>query len=442
MQDGAPDDRNVQLLCPILSLRGRVAVSSLCRWPPNARPMRAHILALYADAEATISSFVNSTIVYVIAKQWADLLSIYVFRLHPRPFCTEDPPVCGREAQAWQMYLFASGLLLVLTPLQQAVARHEKRLPSLKKVQSASAQAVGWSLGAASVRLLIVVDNAGASLSACDSCNLLNTVASAAATLVTAAVIVVVEPAVLRLTMAKDGEERTACCSTLLHHAWQLLAAGLKYNVMILWTQVAKHALVWGVPSSEQSTRVFGRLLVAYAIALTSLCAIAVVAIIGWRSRIEAMPLPGGLPGGDGGGTDGGASAPATASDARQPRLRTNGGGGWGGGGGGGLGTDGAVDGDMDDTADAASTACQPTIEADSGGGEEEQAAAIAAAAAASVEDRKWLASALARLEGVLLRRATFVQLLVLMEATMGWVTGSAWTDAVVFWSPLGLQPT
>ena len=43
---------------------------------------------------------------------------------------------------------------------------------------------------------------------------------------------------------------------------------------------------------------------------------------------------------------------------------------------------------------------------------------------------------------GSALEGATFVQLLVLMEATMGWVTGSAWTDAVVFWSPLGLQPT
>ena len=56
--------------------------------------------------------------------------------------------------------------------------------------------------------------------------------------------------------------------------------------------------------------------------------------------------------------------------------------------------------------------------------------------------DRRWLLSELDSLELIALRRAAFCQMLVLLEAAMGWVSGSAWTDALVFWSPLGDQPT
>ena len=159
---GSSDDRNVNLLCPVLSPRGRAAVSRLlCHWPPDGKPMRAHVLALAADAEATISSFLNSTIVYIIAKQWADLLSVYVFRLHRRPFCEGGDLLCGAEAPAWQMYLFAAGLLLVLTPLQQTAIRtgslastcQMAKLSTLNKQQQVKGLVRAWSHGRVQLHL-------------------------------------------------------------------------------------------------------------------------------------------------------------------------------------------------------------------------------------------------------------------------------------------------
>ena len=404
------------LWCPILSPRGRYVVYSLFRG--QVQPAREHVIALVAEAETTLRSFGTSTLVYVIAKEWADLLSIYVFRLQPRPFCQGEVSVCGTIAPGWQLLCFALGLLAVLTPLQCSANAHIHKLPPVlgANLPVAFSQCVGWALGAASAQFLEELDHYGDSLSACSSCNLLNAVACMGLTLCTAGLMVVVDPIVERLeagvaavaAVADSQPSRSSRLQMMVLAFWQLASRGLKYNVMILWTYVGTHTIKWGVSPTEQEQPVFGRLLVTYAISLTTLFAIAVVVLLRWRARIEAMPLPleptntsANL------ASSSPSTAPSTAPSTCLPTTHP---------------TDNAP--------------ALPTSNA-----EVALDAHLMAAHAPDV-DRQWLLKQLGRLELVMLRRAAFVQVLVLVEAAMGWTTGSAWTDAVVFWSPLSDQPS
>lgn len=180
----------------VMSARGRAALRSLfCSCPPDHRPIKQHLAILVAKAEDTLADFTDSTIVYIIAKQWADLLSIYTFRLHARPFCAHaSAHVCGTEAAGWIQLLYALGLLLVLAVVVRAAYHYEHKLNSLRYVPIMAAQCVGWSLGSASVQLLTELDNEGASLAACITCNYVNMGVSAIITIICAVITVVIQP--------------------------------------------------------------------------------------------------------------------------------------------------------------------------------------------------------------------------------------------------------
>ena len=256
-------------LCALLSVSARHVLRNLfCHCPPRLKPASAHFSRLFEDARPHVQAFVDSTIIYVLSKQWFDMLSIYAFRLHARPFCEGSVAACGDEAPGSHQALFAVGLLIVLIPIQPLCAKHTARFPALASCPAASAQCVGWAMGAASVQFLAELDHVSTRLSACDSCNILNTAAGILCTVATAALMVGVEPWVDSASEAT----RSSRCRALLHSGWDLLSRGLKYNVMILWTFCATHAIAWGVSERIESDDVYGRLLVAYALSLT--CAI------------------------------------------------------------------------------------------------------------------------------------------------------------------------
>ena len=75
-----------------------------------------------------VKAFLDSTVTYILSREWQDLLSIYLFRLHPLPHCVQNSvcysffglvsrpvdagPGCSAEAETSTQLFFTLGLLL------------------------------------------------------------------------------------------------------------------------------------------------------------------------------------------------------------------------------------------------------------------------------------------------------------------------------------------
>ena len=70
-----------------------------------------------------ITGFLDATMIYVLSKEWSDLLSIYLPwpRLKPIPYCEQDiTRPCTDPKPAWESFLFALMLLPLCTLVVQA----------------------------------------------------------------------------------------------------------------------------------------------------------------------------------------------------------------------------------------------------------------------------------------------------------------------------------
>ena len=397
-------------------------------------PALKHLAAITRAARDVLKTFTDSTVVYVLAKMNADLISIYLFRLHERPFCCPAQPqacdlaVCGTEANSLEQFVYTLGLLIACTPLRWLSRVYAGRLPSLQHVPAMLSQCVGWSLGAASSQLLRQLDRQD-SIAGCVSCNLLNLSAAALTTVASAVLIVLLDPPMSRLAMSPEPqalptrrlESMRERAAPLLQAAWALLRDGLKYNQMIVWTYALTHVVEWGVPAAALSSALFGRTLVLFALSLTTVLSLLAVGVLRWRQWLDRLPLPDPPP-----------ECAEWPLETSAGAARGGGGGGSGSGSGGGGGGAGGGSGESRGGCTGA------------GAGTTAKATSVQASRLAGPlpDDGAWLCNTLWAMEKRVLRRAALAQTLVLLEATMGWVTGSAWTDAVVFWSPLGMSPT
>ena len=120
------------------------------------RRLELHILPTFASCAACLPLLLLSLLsgqiappplaAYVLSRAWHDLLSIYVFRLHPVPHCSETLSVqfstafsyagpkqdeCIEEAPTWQLVRYALGLLLVLSSVQAAAIFVLQRQPHI-----------------------------------------------------------------------------------------------------------------------------------------------------------------------------------------------------------------------------------------------------------------------------------------------------------------------
>lgn len=186
-----------------------------------------------------------------------------------------------------------------------------------------------------------------------------------------------------------------------------------------MWAQTCKHLIAWGLSAAQLSTALFGRTLVLYAIAQTGLFALIVVKLCRWRAFLERQ-----------------SDAPAqqvarlvASADEEQQRRRGQ----------------AAADAPIQTASAAATTASDspaPSVAPAAvaplplvlGGGAESASDLLLAEWKGTVESFR-------QLEAKLTRRAAACKVMVLLEATMGWVSGCAWTDAIVYWSPLNEYP-
>ena len=86
--------------------------------------VQASIDVWLSPSYTPISMFLNDTLVYIVSRQWVDLLFIELFRYHPLPFCAEprsDLP-CTPEAPSGVQARLALGILLAAAILRRTAA--------------------------------------------------------------------------------------------------------------------------------------------------------------------------------------------------------------------------------------------------------------------------------------------------------------------------------
>ena len=95
-----------------------------------------HLHRRLHDTQVAVGTFISGTLLYVLSRQWQDLLAVNVFHLHPLPFCDTahgnlSQLPCTPEAGSGVQFLFAAGMLCVAAVVQHVSLRNEARWPSL-----------------------------------------------------------------------------------------------------------------------------------------------------------------------------------------------------------------------------------------------------------------------------------------------------------------------
>mgnify|MGYP007078096823 CR=1 FL=1 len=136
---------------------------------------------------------------FVLAKEWADLVSTYLLRLHSTPFCTE----CVPEAAARAQVIFTFQLLLLAAVLKSVAVCVR---PEGRRVPTMLGMAVGWAAGDACVAALREASSSGA----------LDALLAGLTTLLCGLIIAVLQPWTLSFDFADGPVE------ALLQSFWQL----------------------------------------------------------------------------------------------------------------------------------------------------------------------------------------------------------------------------
>ena len=123
------------------------ALAPRCPARANRGFLRALDSGSIGDAESgklgVMSGFLDGTAAYVLSFTWHQLLSIYIFNLHPRPWGGG-----GEQASSIAMLRFAAGLCVV-AGLVQHLARSSvcASLPGAETVPSMTGMLAGWAGG-------------------------------------------------------------------------------------------------------------------------------------------------------------------------------------------------------------------------------------------------------------------------------------------------------
>ena len=126
--------------------------------------MESAVPLLSADLlRSTSRKFLNSVAVYIVSREWQDLLSVYIFNMHPMPHCSAATmqlmgwtfaplvvtPECTRHAAARAQFLYALALLMVVSVALRPILDASWRLTG-----RVCAKFVGWGCADAIVQLM------------------------------------------------------------------------------------------------------------------------------------------------------------------------------------------------------------------------------------------------------------------------------------------------
>ena len=180
-----------------------------------------HLHRRLHDTQVAVGTFISGTLLYVLSRQWQDLLAVNVFHLHPLPFCDTahgnlSQLPCTPEAGSGVQFLFAAGMLCVAAVVQHVSLRNEARWPSLTIVPRMVGMCVGWAFGFAALQALSEME-AWPMFSHVSSW-VLGAAVSACATLLSALIILAGQPSTLCVGCAAEQlEELWPMCSHVCH---------------------------------------------------------------------------------------------------------------------------------------------------------------------------------------------------------------------------------
>ena len=170
-------------VCPMASEAFDDALRALCQC--DGKPMLNLLHDTVSDAREPVLNFLEGTIVYVLSKEWADLLAVHIFGLHPQPYCLPQdsdgtwlsctdsgfsafmaracaagrpvPRVCSAETAAWVQASYAIALLLVAQRVRLMASSTYRH--GADTATSMLGMCVGWSAGAAAVQWFREMDD-------------------------------------------------------------------------------------------------------------------------------------------------------------------------------------------------------------------------------------------------------------------------------------------
>lgn len=298
-----------------------------------------------------IKGFADMTVTYVLSREWQDLFSIYLFRLHPLPHCSDEVGYsflgfvvggtpsgssCSPEAPASSQAQFALVLLLAASVAQGiAVTLMTRSHYIAEQVASISGMCVGWGAGDALIRFwLEQVDLAQPVVT--PKPRPTPTVSAAPAGAPAPVIVDVPSPeaATPRLLAAAEAYEGPLASLLVedVHMAgvvfalgWSIIAAlliillqplvrnklsfgegfvpdaleecafalwslstrALTTSVMMLWAYVSKTNLESGLLPEQKGGELHWRLLLLWALCLTFAGAFATVYLLRWRQALD-----------------------------------------------------------------------------------------------------------------------------------------------------------
>ena len=156
------------------SLLGRPSLDAMSSFLGDASISTNDILRARVHKQLpVVKGFLDGTVTYVLSREWHDLLSVYIFQLHPLPHCSETvgyeilgwvvksredldaSPECTSDATAWEQARYAIILIAVFSVLEAVVKRTKlaERYPHVIEQYTAIAgMCVGWAVGDAVVK--------------------------------------------------------------------------------------------------------------------------------------------------------------------------------------------------------------------------------------------------------------------------------------------------
>ena len=301
--------------------------------PPLTTRFRKMVQRHATSTTPAVANFIDGVVLFVLSREWHELLSVHVMHLHPLPFCSMDSAnlPCTLEASSAHQFGFAFGLLLLAVVVQQtlspsAAARAvggsvrenscEARWPSLSIVPPMVSMVVGWAFGFAAVQWLNEVDG-GSHLPSAPLASwahqhpgAANLVLSLAAAVACSLLITACRPSTAVPSLGA-ALQRALCCgsgcpasfhSACLHEAcgmrgwaqalldsaegvWRLCARALSVMVMMLWQNTIGALLVDGTGQAQQQGPLFVRMMLFWAVAITTAGSLLSLQMIRARSR-------------------------------------------------------------------------------------------------------------------------------------------------------------
>ena len=270
-----------------------VPLQTRCARRPSLAKMWAFVVGPLFPEKA-VGVFMEGTFTYTLSKIWHDLITIELLGLTPPSFCTAKYDHCDPAGFGAKL-LYAVALLPLAALLRHvAVEPSLQWVPSIDSIPTMVSMLAGWGLGDACIALITELrEGPFAGLcapppfdGAAPDCTYLDMLLASLLTLLASVTLVYVQPLMHEIQLG-DGRIVDRI-ENWLEATWQLLSKALATSVMVVWTFVFSAMVLMGAKPAEQ-TSVTRHLLVFWAISITLMGSLVAVRCERWEQELATQ---------------------------------------------------------------------------------------------------------------------------------------------------------